>query len=132
MPFQTSSLAVRTSDGRNVTLLEPLIYTHDDGIVTTIPAGSTSDGASTPQLVWSLGFTPFGIGWRAFVLHDYLYRQTWLPRDYCDGALLEALKSLGAMDAQIIYDAVRVGGEMAFNADRAALAEVKSQNENPH
>jgi len=122
MPFPRPDLAVRTSDGRNVTLLEPLVYVHGDGIVTTIPAGSTSDGASTPQLSWSLGFSPFGIGWRAFVLHDFLYRKTWLPRDYCDASLLEALLELGEPNAQIIYDAVRLGGRFAFNADRDALA----------
>lgn len=120
MPFVGKDLAVRTADGREVVLLEPLVYVHDDGRVTTIPAGSTSDGGSTPQLSWSLGFTPFGCGWRAFIAHDWLYRKTYLPRDYCDSALLEMLLSLGmpSSEALIIYGAVRVGGRIAFDRDR--------------
>jgi hypothetical protein len=131
MPFIGPDLAVRTADGREVVLLEPLVYVHDDGLVTTVPAGSTSDGGSTPQLAWSLGFTPFGVGWRGFVVHDRLYRKTYLPRDYCDSALLEMLLSLGMPynEARIIYSAVRVGGGFAFEKDRAEFdseAAVKS------
>ena len=122
MPFiDPSRVLSESEDGRIFTLARELVYQSlNSGSTITIPAGFSTDGGSTPKLVWSLGYTPFGAEWRAYILHDYLYRNTFLPRDFCDDMLLEAMDSLGVSKERrvIIYNAVRAGGLIAFNNDR--------------
>jgi|WetSurMetagenome_2_1015567.scaffolds.fasta_scaffold833735_2 hypothetical protein len=123
MPFLQDNLAVRTSDGLHSVSLEPLQYQTNAGVVITAPTGSDSDGASVPHLFHALGFTPFGPWWLAARLHDYLYRKTYLPREYCDDILNESMESLVVADVKrmAIYNAVRAFGEMAFDKDRKIL-----------
>lgn len=125
MPFTESSIKVATSDGVNVVVLEPFDYYSDvsnaKGVWTcleriTVPAGSTSDGFSggpwTPMIP--------RCGWRAAVLHDYLYRSTQRPKEECDLIFLEALEALGVRKEirDLIYNAVRLFGQSAFDEDR--------------
>ena len=119
--FAQTSLTVKTWDGHNIVLGEPLTYVSDDGDTITVATGSTSDGASTPRGIWAV-MPPFGLGWPAYVLHDFLYRCTQLAKARCDDLLLEALLSLGvgALRAKVIYLGVKLGGASAFAADRAA------------
>ncbi len=123
MGFSRTDFAVRTSDGRNMVLLEEITYTARDGRVITIPAGSASDGASTPPALWPT-LPPFGRYWPAAFLHDYLYRCSDLPKALCDDLLLEAMQSLGveALEARVIYEGVHYGGASSFAEDRAAQA----------
>lgn len=62
--------------------------------------------------------------WLATYVHDYLYQRTWLPRDYADSILDEAMESLGVKtDLRLkIYEGVRIGGWVNFDKDRQALA----------
>jgi hypothetical protein len=123
MPFSGDSVAVQTSDGRTFRLLEPLVYSSPQhGSTTTVPAGFESDGASTPSSVWSI-VPPFGQYFRAAVLHDWLYRETYLPREYCDSLFCEAMAELGvsALMRETIHAAVRLGGAAPFYHDRALL-----------
>lgn len=119
MPFLQTSLKNESEDGRNVTFLEPLRYQHEDGTITTAPVGTESDGLSG-------GLIPsWGWYWLAALLHDYLYRRTFLPRDYCDAVFLEALLSLATtieqkIESRAIYEGVRLGGQKAFDQDRAS------------
>ena len=127
MPFLQPSAIVETVDGRHIKVWRPIQdQSPSTGTVTTIEAGFESDGGSTPKLVWSLGFTPFGLEWLAYILHDWLYRRTFLPREFCDKMLLEAMEAQGVLEAKrlAIYEAVRVGGQAAFDDDRAALSGV--------
>jgi hypothetical protein len=121
MGFASTTLAVRTADGHNVVLLEPLVYVTKSGETITVPAGATSDGASTPRFLWPT-IPPFGMYWLAAVLHDYLYRRTQKPKAECDNLLLEAMESLGVEKvlASAIYEGVNIGGQAAFDADRRA------------
>ena len=128
MPFLTETVVVKTGNGRSFELLEPMAYVTRAGTTITVPAGTRSDGASTPSVLWPL-LPPFGDYWRAAILHDYLYRYTFLPRDYCDAILLEAMESLG-VDVAVrrqIYDGVRLGGWKAFEEDRKELDERMNQ-----
>ena len=111
-----------TSDGRNFTLLSPEVFTSGVGEVITIPAGSTSDGASTPKELW-IEIPPFGQYWKAAFLHDYLYRFTQKPKAECDSLLFEAMRSLGVplLLAGTIYEGVHAGGQSSFDADRASV-----------
>jgi hypothetical protein len=119
--FQSKTIKVETSDGRNFVLLEPVVYVTGFGAHLTIPAGTTSDGASTPALIWS-AVPPFGLYWPAAYLHDWLYRATLMPKPECDDLLKEAMLSLG-VDSElvdVVYEGVKLGGQSAFDADRAA------------
>lgn len=123
MGFSTTTFEVSTSDGRNFTLLQPVTYLCQDGTIIEIPAGATSDGASTPEALWPT-VPPFGPYWPAAFLHDYLYRSTVFPKERCDDLLMEAMVSLGVPDleAEAIYRGVDLFGHSAFIADRTDLA----------
>jgi hypothetical protein len=117
--FSTKELKVSSSDGHNFVLLEPFTYTTKDGTVIEVPAGTTSDGASTPQTIWA-SLPPFGNYWMAAYLHDYLYRNTKYPKAFCDNILYEAMCFLKVptFQAKIIYEGVALGGQYAFDKDR--------------
>lgn len=135
MPFIGTSSRFNSADGRTVTLDEPLVFISTErGATTTVPEGFVSDGASTPQVVWDL-IPPFGNYWRGAVLHDWFYRETYLPREFCDGVFLEAMDSLGVshIERDTIYEAVRLFGGEAFACDRAALdARLEAERDKAH
>jgi len=123
MPFPTKHAVVTTFDGRNVVLIQPLIYITNNGEVITVPVQATSDGASTPPFIWSIpGLAPFGAHWLGAVVHDWLYRGTQEPKDFCDNIFKEAMLScgVGEVEAETIYLAVKFAGEKAFEDDRKA------------
>lgn len=122
---------VTTADGRNFTLLEPIIYIAQDGVQYRIPTGAESDGASTPSVLWPT-IPPFGSYWKAAYLHDAAYRNTlevWdgqmyvkarLTKDACDLLLKDAMIVSGthAITYEEIYEGVHVGGQSSFDNDR--------------
>ena len=117
--FSTEKLKVETADGQNMTLLEPFTYTRKDGCAVTVPAGATSDGASTPSAIWG-SLPPFGSYWRAAFLHDYLYRSSGAPKDFCDETFLDAMQSLGVdgAAARTLYEGVSLFGWSAYAEDQ--------------
>ena len=129
--FQNLPFQVSTVDGRNFTLLADAFYVAKDGTRYCLPAGSTSDGASTPSEIWPM-IPPFGLYWPAAFLHDASYRNAllvwngngWvkaaLPKEKCDALLLEAMETLGVgfVERQTIYEGVVVGGGSSFATDR--------------
>jgi hypothetical protein len=119
MSFQQTPMKVETDDGRYFTLLQPYNYLCRSGELITIPAGTTTDGASTPSELW-ITIPPFGKYWKAAILHDYLYRNTNRPKSECDLLLLEAMESLGVgeITAHTIYEGVHLAGQIAFDEDR--------------
>jgi len=117
--FSTDKLKVETADGRNMTLLEAFTFTRKDGCVITVPAGSTSDGASTPAAMWPT-LPPFGTYWKAAVLHDYLYRDSGVPKNFCDETFQQAMEALGVseFEEQTLYQGVHLLGGESFEEDR--------------
>lgn len=92
----------------------------------TIPAGTETDGASVPRLLWVL-FPPFGGDYdQAAVLHDYLYRTQFLcmERVVADALLCEAMKALGtgAITRWSIFVGVRLGGWVTYRKYRRQAA----------
>lgn len=120
--FAKNTLAVQTSDGHSFELLEDLVYTAKDGTVYTVPAGSLTDGASTPPILWPT-IPPFGKYWLAAVLHDWAYRYSALSKQECDWLLKEAMVSLDVdlVLCDTIYEGVHLGGWKSFRDDRAAV-----------
>lgn len=66
--------------GTRYTLLESEWY---PAYGITVPAGYTTDFASTPKFIWSL-YPPTGWYERAALLHDYLYDRHHSYQDLCD------------------------------------------------
>ena len=117
--FSSDALKVSTTDGWHCTLLEPFTYTSSAGVVVTVPAGATSDGASTPREMWAF-IPPFGVYWKAAFLHDYLYRSTQMPKADCDNLLKDAMECLGVykIEQAAIYQGVKIAGQSSFDEDR--------------
>lgn len=125
--FQSDYAVVRSSDGQNFTLVYPIVYITAIGARITIPAGTTTDGASVPRALWRL-LPPFGKYWMASILHDYVYRFTKMAKTNCDDLFHEAMLSCGVDPAvaRTIYEGVRIGGQEAFDENRRQLASAES------
>ena len=128
--FQNDSLAVRTSDGEDDVLLEPLIFISQFGVCYRAPTGSTTDGLSTPKVVRIIpGYDSTGDDWWSGVLHDAGYRGTLekesphgdfvradLTRPQVDELMLDAMTSqkVNPVRRHIIFWAVRLFGAKAW------------------
>jgi hypothetical protein len=74
LPITEEHLDVRYVDARNWLYLEPFEFASETlERILRIPAGFTTDFASTPRIVWPI-FPPTGTYSKAAGGHDYLYR----------------------------------------------------------
>ncbi len=127
--FLESEIRVRSSNGRDDVLVDPLHFRSQSGSLYRVPAESTTDGMSTPAVIHPLpGFEPFGKHWFSAVLHDAAYRGTlqvfrWtnyqpanLTRAEADTLFRDALASqgVGAIRRAIIHAALRIFGAPAY------------------
>ena len=126
-------LEVRTRNGRDCALLTEKQILDDRGNLYRMPVGATSDGASTPRLVWSV-IPPFGPWWPAAFLHDQCFRKRleilttagWtvcdFSQDESDDFINAAMFACGVdeLTRAIIYKALRAFGASAFREDRAS------------
>lgn len=136
--FQNLTLDVRTGNGLDDTLLEPLIFQHPNGTLYRAPAGATTDGLSVPRCLQNI-LPPTGGDWFSGVLHDAAYRnqlEVWLNepatmdggrwvlaalnQHESDDLLFEALElqDVHPILTCIIYTALRLFGWKAFKDDR--------------
>lgn len=114
-------ILVRTLDGRSFTIEEAFDYRAFDGRTWTIPPTAETDGASTPSFIWGI-IPPFGKYWASAVVHDYLYRCTKEPKEYCDDVFLNNMADRGVpvIERYEIYEAVKIAGMADFEKDRQA------------
>lgn len=126
-------------DGRNWSYDEPLVYQCKDGRLIRGRGKSTTDGISTPPIIWNI-IPPTGPYFCSGVLHDSGYRgtceifdaelQKWLPyeadENTFDLIILEALESQGCnwIERETIYKALCFAGSRAFTEDRANIPQV--------
>ena len=137
--FKNLPVQAESNDGLNFDMLRPLVYQDKQGNVWRVVRTAQTDGASTPELIHTLGFEPYGQGWPAFILHDGGYRDRlekltagdWLngtyvkntlDKDACDNLLREAMEWLGVepVKADAIFEGVHLG-HVAFKNDRMAI-----------
>lgn len=101
------------SDGREMKLLDDFTYIDPNGKYWTAPKNSIIDGASIPQVFWTIIGGPFEGNYRnASVVHDYYCdRQldTWknVHRMFYNACLTGGVEDA---KAKIMYAAVYVGG----------------------
>lgn len=86
----------------------------------TVPEGFITDGASIPQIFWSI-LAPFGDYFAAAVIHDYLYsleNTTKFTRHDADLILKEAMFNLGVpwYRREVIYRAVQAFGGFCYKS----------------
>lgn len=98
-----------TGDGRNMRVVTELTYTDNNGANWTVPAGSITDGASIPSVLWSIVGSPFtGKYLRAAIVHDVFCanrRRPWkqVHRIFYD-AMIDA--GVSVSQARVMYAAV--------------------------
>jgi len=130
--FVNKTLDVRTSDGLNDILLEPLVFVRMNGTVVRAPIGGGTNGVSIPRCLQSI-VPPTGGNWFSGVIHDSAYRDEleivdefgeWVKAHYtqeeCDYLILEAMisKNVNVIEREMIYHALRMFGEEAFKECR--------------
>lgn len=123
--FHEREITVRSSNGRDDTLVDDLHFTSAGGTLYRVAAGSTTDGMSTPGALHGIpGFEPTGKHWFSAVLHDAAYRGTLerfhltnyvranLTRAAADNLFREALatQGVGPIRRSIIWSALRTFG----------------------
>lgn len=89
----------------------------------TAPKGFVTDLASIPRAFWS-ALRPDGSYAYAAILHDYLYWFQPIPREDADLIFKYAMEDTGVNAAVVttIHTAVRVGGDTAWNDNKALKA----------
>lgn len=133
--FLNKTLDIRTTDGLQDTLLEPLVFARENGQVVRAPIGGTTDGLSVPRCVQNI-IPATGGDWFSGVLHDSAYRDelevlkdgTWVKASFdqkeCDSLILEGMTAQGTniIMRHTIYRALRMFGSFAFKDDRKKAA----------
>lgn len=101
------------NEERDMRLIDPFAFTDPKGKIWSVPAGTTIDGASIPQALWSLVGSPYtGHYRRASVIHDYYCdtkSESWqdVHRMFYDAMLAGGVAEV---QAKIFYAAVYAGG----------------------
>jgi hypothetical protein len=83
--------------------------------VIRVPAGTVTDLASVPRVLWAI-FPPHGKYAKAAIVHDYLYAQAIGTKAEADSIFNEAMAVLGVPKwrRRLMYAAVRLFGRGAF------------------
>ena len=83
--------------------------------VIRIPAGTVTDLATVPRVLWTI-FPPHGRYAKAAIVHDYLYDQAIGTKAWADCIFLEAMEVLGVPKWRrvLMYWAVRLFGEGSY------------------
>jgi len=81
---------------------------YPDISVIRVPAGTITDLASVPRLLWVI-FPPHGEYAKAAIVHDYLYQEAVGTKRWADDVFLEAMTVLGVARwrRSVMYWAVR-------------------------
>lgn len=80
-----------------------------------VPAGTVTDLASVPRLLWVI-FPPHGKWAKAAIIHDYMYANAIGTKKLADKIFLEAMEVLGVPKVKrtLMYWAVRLFGRGAY------------------
>lgn len=106
-----SQLNVTQINSNKWMLNRPLVYTSSITGVIEVPVGFVSDFASVPRIPF-IYVVCGGLGDRAAVLHDYIYRHRLFTRKICDQIYYQAMldDDVDPYRAWLLYIGVRVFG----------------------
>lgn len=117
-----SELDLRDIDGETWLLLADLHYVSDllHGATITVPAGTVTDLASIPRLIWTIA-PKTGRFDHAAVVHDWLYTTGAVEKELADAVFREAMlvKGVSRWRAWCMWKAVAWFGGSAWAAHRA-------------
>jgi hypothetical protein len=111
-----TKLTLEVAGEQTFILTSPLVYQEDSMIITVYP-GFDFDGASIPQVLWSIIGSPMTGGYqKAACLHDALYSSKLFSKKHCDLIFYRAMIGEGtnSFKAYIIYSAVKIAGGWAY------------------
>jgi len=121
--FLTPLQLQEMEDGSHFKVLSPLVYCAKPGTFYEVPAGTVTDFASVPRVLWNI-LPPFGKHSRAAVLHDWLYQAAprRMTRGQADALFCDAMRACGVgwLTRRAMYAGVRVGGGVAWRRYRGA------------
>lgn len=110
----TTPADLRMLDDYRWQVLAPFEYhvgSYPSDTVISVPAGTVTDLATVPRLLWAV-FPPHGRYAKAAIIHDYLYEQAIGSKAYADRTFLEAMTVLGvpSLTRAVMYWSVRLFG----------------------
>lgn len=123
--FPDTPLLHPLEDGFNWQWQHEYRYFTRAGSVVTIPAGTYTDGTSTPRVLWRVAPPMTGLHRRAAWIHDWLYRmpktkglKPVVTKEYADDIYLEILELDGVsyLKRMALYNGVRAFGSSSFKA----------------
>ncbi len=119
----TPFIGEQLDDGVHWRLTNTLSYLDDVLGLRSAPVGFVTDGGSVPALFQDF-VNPYGKGLKAFALHDWEYGTQSLSREQADELLQRMLKDSGEdwIADGLQFDAVRLGGEVAWEDDKKNIA----------
>lgn len=100
-------------DGRRMALCAPFAFIDNQDEHWPVPADARIDGASIPQVLWTITGSPYTGKYRdASVIHDYYCSTRTRTSDATHAMFYEAMRVSGVSEtrAKIMYAAVRYGG----------------------
>ena len=111
----TTAADLRMLDDYRWQVLAPFEYhvgSYPSDTVISVPAGTVTDLATVPRLLWSL-CPPHGRYAKAAIIHDYLYDRAIGSKAYADRTFLEAMEVLGVsrFARTVMYWTVRLFGK---------------------
>jgi len=97
---------------REMTVVKAFSFFDSLGREWRVPAGTHTDGASIPRVLWTVFGGPFEGKWRrAAIVHDYYCDTHLMPRDQVNSMFYEALlvDGVNVLTAKTMYAAVSIG-----------------------
>lgn len=115
MSFQTALQVELQEDRKTWKLLSDFVYQDETVGLIGIPEGFVTDFASVPRIPIIFDLVG-GYGHAAATLHDYLYKNGYLPRKDCDNVFYHALRSTGIANwrARLMWLGVRAFGWLFY------------------
>lgn len=122
MPFPQPAMLAHVPDRNRWVLQQPLTWNDSQGFSIIVPAGTSTDLASTPRLAWFLVPPMDRHIVEPAIVHDYLYQRHGklpdrsLTRTQCDQVLADAIRAVGGKPwyVGIVHTSVRVFGGSAW------------------
>lgn len=114
----TTPADLRMLDDYRFQVLAPFVYhigKFPSENVVVVPAGTVTDLASVPRLLWVI-LPPHGRWAKAAIIHDYLYANGIGTKEFADKVFLEAMAVLGVPKTKrtLMYWAVRLFGRGSY------------------
>lgn len=117
----TTPADLRMLDDYRWQVLAPFEYyvgSYPSDTVICVPAGTVTDLATVPRLLWAF-FPPHGRYAKAAIIHDYLYERAIGSKASADRTFLEAMTVLGVprLTRAVMYWSVRLFGRGNYNEE---------------